>query len=536
MWNPINLLRGLTISKAERLQAIERGAATAKQGAVETFLRNWDSANNNRITQGHWAEKRDAKINEDIANELETIRSRSRYEIQNNGWVEGVMESMVTDIVGKNGPVLQISAPKGSQAELQRARQAEKIWNEWWANPDISGTNSGVDLLGVGIRSWFRSGEFFWHIVSSREDTAVKTRLQALSPERIVDPYTGKQSPLQSNGITFNENWRPISYTVSEGTPSENSYDDGYSTREIPARSMLHFFIQKEEGQSRGTPVLASVLNIIAQMRDFESDTMQAVRMAAMLAILLESDDTDAQVPPLTGSMDLERGMMTALPPGVTATQVNPQHPSSNFTAFTDHCLSEIFRPVGAPLMIAKLDSKEHSFSSARFDGQTYDRNIKSIQGVLDRKIMNKLLGIVFREAQLTRNIQLPANWSAKWVWPTRPHVDPGKEASANETLLKNGITSKAEWAAANGSDIDQVNAARERENLSPIPVFQQEINAQDKTAEAAQTAAQPQPEPEEPEEVARSESYLSSTILCDDEGKMYVAEGDKVTKVGNDD
>src|SRR5512133_150676 len=95
----------LVLANAVRVQEEERWAEEAQKGWA---LRRWESARTNRLNAGQWQGAYDESINADLGYDLPTLRARCHWELQNNIAVKGVVETYVTDLVGEDGPSLDI--------------------------------------------------------------------------------------------------------------------------------------------------------------------------------------------------------------------------------------------------------------------------------------------------------------------------------------------------------------------------------------------------------------------------------------------
>jgi capsid protein len=123
------------------------------------------------------------------------------------------------------------------------------------------------------------------------------------------------------------------------------------------------------------------------------------------------------------------------------------------------------------PLLMVRLDSSKHNYSSARLDTQTYNRMILGIQCWLSGTpnstgTLNRLVDLVAAEARFTdrRLRKRPAKVEYVWTWAPRPHVDPKKEADAEEMGLRNRTLSFAQALAARGRNLDTHIHALQRE------------------------------------------------------------------------
>ena len=421
-------------------------------------MRRWEAAKTDRLNEGHRKDAKNEDINQDIVLDLETLCKECAREIQNNAFVEGVVNTHVTDMVGHDGPILEVQSDNDTYNEL-----LEEAWSDWWADPDINGQLAGPELLSLWIRTLWTCGEFLVQIVSG--DRNESTKLNNIHPRRIAAPFEQTASfPL---GIEVNSTGRPLKYWIHDSVPGAFGVVSALSLepREVSAEEIIHGFRLLEAGQIRGVPWLAPALPSIADMHDYDLQVLDAARQAADFAITLYTDHPDAIFLDVNESTKVERRTIRTMPPGWKPMQVQGHQPSTGYVEYRSERLREIGRPVGMPLMTIRLDSSKHNFSSARFDNQNYMRSNITLQGWLERSTLNGLVDMVARESVLARRLpQAPERVRYVWTWPKPPNVDPSKEAKGEDIRLKNQTGTVTETVAARGKTLESHIATLKRE------------------------------------------------------------------------
>jgi capsid protein len=105
------------------------------------------------------------------------------------------------------------------------------------------------------------------------------------------------------------------------------------------------------------------------------------------------------------------------------------------------------------PFNIAAGNSSGYNYSSGRLDHQTYYKGVGIEQYECETVVLNHLFMAWLEEAWLVTDLlpQPPgrlAGWPHQWFWDGVLHVDPVKEAIAQQARLRNGTTTLAdEWA-----------------------------------------------------------------------------------------
>jgi lambda family phage portal protein len=450
--------------------------------------RRWDSAKTTRLNEGHWTEvTSNPQINADLESYLETLRDRSSFELANNPFIAGCVETHAISVVGANGPTTQIQSDSPLFNEW-----LEGWWAQWWAEPDINGVMSGPDFIRGWVRSEWWAGEDLTQITNDPSATTpLQLRIHALNPRRLLTPPREHGDASIALGIKRTNTGKPLTYYIQES--SEGTLLD---LRQVwvphDAKDIIHGFTMIEPGQARGIPLLANCLDDIACLRDCDEQVLDAVRAAADFAAILTTKHPDAKYIAVQEQADVERRTLTTAPPGWEVTQLKPEQPATNYVEYRHEKLRAIGRVAGLPLQMILLDSSGHNYSSARFDGKLFDRANEIRQRRYERPLM-RLIRLVEREARLVDPLApaAPPFWTAVHTWESPPHVDPVKESAAEAQLLANGTITYAHACSTHGNDWESVVEQRARE--------QQTLEAAGLPIPWASPA--PEPEPEEPEE-----------------------------------
>lgn len=120
--------------------------------------------------------------------------------------------------------------------------------------------------------------------------------------------------------------------------------------------------------------------------------------------------------------------------------------------------LTEIARCVTSTYGTLAGDFSGYNYASGRLDNQIYHKSILVDRNFWEIEVLNPLFRAWFREYLLIRGDNLPENGRAllarhTWFWDGFPHVDPSKEAAAQEKRLLNNTTTLAAECARDGRD-----------------------------------------------------------------------------------
>lgn len=435
--------------------------ADAHDPSKEDFnVRRWDASKTHRLNSGHWAQVTGQPINADLDGYLTTLRNRCAFEASTNENVAGVIETHVTDMVGENGPTLQVQSGSDTYND-----ELEEIWADWWAQPDLNGQLTGTEILDLDIWSLWINGEYLHQLVTDRSAKgAVKLRLLVIDVRRLLTApdRAGRSGWLM--GVQRDSNGKPKAYSIQKASQDLLGIDPtGFIVRD--ASSIDHGFRVLEAGQVRGVPWLATGLQAAADLKDVDQEVLDAIRQAANYSVAIEAPDSRTKGVVLNETTILERGTRWSLPPGYKAVQMKPEQPGTGYKEYRDERLRGIGRVANMPLMIIKLDAAGHNYSSARFEDKNYGRSISKGRAWIAGRSLNRFVGAVAQEATLARVLPVPPKRvKYAWTWPVRPSVDPIKEAMAVTQRLMNGSSTLQLECAEHNLDWEEVVAQRAKE------------------------------------------------------------------------
>ena len=109
------------------------------------------------------------------------------------------------------------------------------------------------------------------------------------------------------------------------------------------------------------------------------------------------------------------------------------------------------------PVNIAMCDSSKHNFASAKLDHMTYGDKIASVRAALSVKVLDRVFLKWLEEYAAVRGGigtgELAALRKTEWLFTERGNADVMKDASADNTRLGNGTTTRAALYAKDGRD-----------------------------------------------------------------------------------
>ena len=377
------------------------------------------------------------------------LRNRARYEVANNTYAKGIILTLANDAIG-NGPHLQAT---GENPALNTA--VEAAWADWCDAVRLA------DKLNTMRQAKATDGEAF--AVLHRYDGLpgpVKLGVRLVEAEQVATPMAALPvSPYYTDGIEFDDGFEPALYHVLKAHPTEIGFSAYQAADKLPARYVLHWFRQDRPGQFRGAPEIAPALPLFAQLRRYTLAVIAAAETAADFAAVIQTqapangEDAADAIP--FDTVELEARMATVLPAGATLGQIRAEQPATTYREFKAEILNEIARVLNMPLNIALCNSSAYNYASGRLDHQTYDRSIAVDRDTCETVVLTKCWAEWYAEARrvIPALRGAPAALPHQWMWQSRPHIDPSKEATGQETRLRNHTTTLAAEYAQSGKD-----------------------------------------------------------------------------------
>lgn len=463
-------------------QVVDSSQPATEDGDIN--VRRWDASYTDRLNAAQFERVTGRSINEDLVDRLPKLMQRCEYEASVNPIVYGIIDTHAIDIVGPTGPLWvtiprDVAAMKNNktlQAEFAEwSAAADELLSEWFAAPDLNGEMSGVEVLCQDIYHQWVSGNSLVQFTS--DSTAPKKTIQArwnpIHPCRVMNEAW--QHVMLDNGeyvtlgIHRTKYGRKLNYRVAVpdmfgGYRSISDYEL------VKASDMVHRYRAREAGQIVGVPVLAAALPVLADLRQYDKYVMEAAKLAASFGIVFEdkfdpTKNPGSQSRRPSGTTPVMRGgaaQVMHAPPNKEAIQIDPKQPHGRYVEFRSERLRDVGRAAQMPLLLVRLGAEEHSFASARFDAQIYQRSIRVFQQDIVRKY-GKSLDMVLREAELIGLLpRRPVPIEISAVFSPLPHVDPAKEAKAMEIELDKMVTTLPEvWREQGRRPEDAVNDIR---------------------------------------------------------------------------
>lgn len=374
---------GIKRIREEIIEAI-RGRANASR----QFNSKYDAAQDTFMNENHW--RWADELSPNSANTLavrKKLRSRSRYEVSNNGYLKGIVLSKSQDVVG-TGPRLQITDPRFSE---EQKLVIEKAYEKHQKRSKLR------RKLRQLTHAKMQDGEgFAVRIIDDQIQGPVKTTQKVIE----CDQFSHWTTPLKNDGSEIDgvriskRTGEPTHYYMLKQHPGENLYFDSnpLDGQWIKRKEVIHWF-RRDRPWHRGIPETIATLPLWALLRRYTLAVVQNAEIAADFTVLLQSMQGPAAVPfSSTGtpaqpyqsdpnnwfdSFPVDRGLMTVLPEGYDIKQLDPQQPVSAYDTFVNALIQEAARPLLVPRNMAIGNSGTYNMASGALDRQLYIATVR---------------------------------------------------------------------------------------------------------------------------------------------------------------
>ena len=415
-------------------------------GRFASWMRaRFDAAQTTKDNAKHWgaAEFLSADAEAD-SNVRKILRTRARYEVQNNSYARGIVKTLAEDTIG-TGPRLQMLLE-----DEETNRKIEHDFQMWAKKTHLPAKLRTIRMARC------QDGEAF--VLLARNPllkTNVTLDMQLIEADRVTDDEL-TVDPNCIDGVTFDQFGNPMSYKVLKKHPGgRDAFDMEFVT--IKAENMIHVFRQDRPEQHRGIPEITAALPLFAHLRRFTLAVVSAAEAAADFAGILYTDapaNGEADSVEAMDTIQLERNMLLTMPGGWKRSQVDPKQPVTTYGEFKREILNEIARCLSMPFNIAAGNSSGYNYASGRLDHQTYYKALKVDQSFMEAEVLDRILEPWLKEWNLATasGIDL-CDCRHVWFWDGQEHVDPSKEATAQQKRLESCTTNLAIEYAKQGRD-----------------------------------------------------------------------------------
>ena len=216
------------------------------------------------------------------------LRERARFMDENNPVVTAILDELVVNVVGARGIMIE-PQPLNFKGEVD-VKFSEEIsaWLELFSlNQNIDAETTRSETEQLCCRTWLRDGEVFGRAYMGHHSdvtypTSTPYAIQPFEPDfipsHINEPERGVYEGIQRNRLGQAQN-----YLIQKDAL-------GFEFVEVAAQYMSHLKYSRRLHQNRGVTILHSVLDLIADIDDYDQSERISAQIASRFAYFIKRD------------------------------------------------------------------------------------------------------------------------------------------------------------------------------------------------------------------------------------------------------
>ena len=411
-------------------------------------------------------------LNASILSSASISARRADYYARNNPWVASAVSSLVGNAIGTG------IKPR-SRHPVPAVRDAmHALWERWTDRADAAGLADYYGMQALAVRAMVEGGESFARLRSRMPEDGlpVPFQLELIDREQVpLERFADLGNSRVRAGIEFDAIGRRVAYHVlptRPGDPFAPLPVNGFQTRRIDARDVIHLFQPIAAGQLRGITWLAPVLLRLHELDQFEDAALVKAKVSALFTGFIR--DPDGHVAGLSGDSavngvlqtGMEPGSLINLPPGADIAFSTPAE-FKDYNGFVKGHLRAVAAGLGVPYENLSGDLEGVTYSSIRAGLVEFRRRIEQLQHnvivfqfcrpVWERFVTLAVLSGALPAHDFESN---PTPYlSCDWLPPRFDYVDPAKDVKAEIEAINAGLKSRSQTIAERGYDAEQIDA-----------------------------------------------------------------------------
>ncbi len=423
--------------------------------------------------------------NNGVLSNLVTLRDRSRAATRNNGFAFGIIDTLVSNLIGTGIKPL----PRTPDATLRKLIM--DLWNAW---VDVSATNGVLGWYGQQrqiTRSWLEGGECFARLRPRlpEDNLPVPLQIQVIEPEfcpHFHNVFNGANRVRA--GIEFNRIGQRVAYYVYPERPGDPQEMDTARLQRLLAEEIIHVFDEERPGQLRGLPKLTRALIVLNELDKYDDATLLRQQIGNLFAGFVKKTPSTISpaLDPLTGltretteddkpMVSLEAGIMQELGTDEDVTFADPPDPPNSYGDFVRQQLIRAGTSSGVPYEVLTGDLSKLNDRTVRVVLTEFRRKIQSMQHeIIAQQLCRRVWYAWFQAAVDSRALPIsPAAYAADpeqfaqvaWTPHKWEYINPVQDIEAQKEAIRNGLTSRSAIVSSNGDDPETIDEEQAADN-----------------------------------------------------------------------
>lgn len=376
------------------------------------------------------------------------LMRKSRYFYKNSPFVRGLIERLVTYVVGTG----LVPIPETSSEPFNTKAMEE--WMEWCKRCDLQNNHHMATLQGVIFRGQLIDGD---HFTLNTHGRSGRPRIQLIESHQIGADYDHGDRLIE--GVELDEYGRPVVYRYRNETPVHWIADPGFDS--IDAEDLIAHFTPLRAGQVRGEPILSSAVNTVHDVDDILALEKAAVKDASSKTDVIKTIDGElnrAQGDYIGSSLktstgdDLEKYYTSIFSPEAKVLRQGddykpyiPQRPSNAWQGFMDFLAQTVCLSIGMPASV--LLQMKVGGADTRRDLAVAQRVIERYQQALSQQLQRVYNYWIEFEVEAGYLSGAPKDFKkCSWQYPKELTADAGRDAAQEREDIKGGLLSLREY------------------------------------------------------------------------------------------
>lgn len=453
-------------------------------------------ANTSKTSTRGWSVQ-SASFKEDIEENVDVLRKRTRSIYYGGGIGAGAIKGVVTSVIGSglkpkigiDYELLGMTREEAKEWEA-KAKREFALWAES-TNADAERVDNFYELQELAFLAHLMSGDVFALLPrKKRVNWPYQTTVKLIEADRVVTPIERLNSDDKViNGVEVDKTGEVVAFWIANNFPKYGfvSESDCVRVEKYGKRSgrnnALHIMIRERPEQRRGVPFLSLILPNLKQLERYTNAELMAAVINAYYSVFIESEQEQVSASDLSPleyreddyeddyeddtdyDVKLGNGTVNYLRPGEKVSETKPGRPNTAFEGF----VKAIARQMGAALEIpyeVLLKNFQASYSASRAAQLEANKMYRKKRERFAQDFCQPVYEEWLAEAVATGRLYAPgffedplvrkAYSKVEWNGPTQGQLDPLKETKAAILKIDNGLsTGEKEAMELTGTDFE---------------------------------------------------------------------------------
>lgn len=439
------------------------------------------------------------------------MRAWARMLVRDNAYAWGVVDTIVSSVVGENG-IVTMSATGDDGLDERR----DQLWKAWCQVADINGELDWVEIQRLAVREMVEAGECLIHfrsvpLVHNGIRRPIPLAVELIDADRFAterDTLRQRKDGIKiERGIEYDAEGRVLAYHVHKDHPSEQWRME---IERLPAANVQHLYRKDRIGQGRGVSWFAPVVTWLRDLGVYLENEMVASAVSACYTAAVKTTSPMDPLATATGEDTsdsdgnryefMQPGMIMHLMPDEDIEFGQPGRPNASAGPWINLILRGIAVGTGLSFETVSRDYSQTNYSSNRASQLEDRRRFRAWQRMVKNDLTNPAW-MRFAEAAtmvpgspfpdlatlLEEGMQaVPIDCLATgWEW-----VDPTKEQAASAASIESNLSTLRDELGARGKHWREV--LRQRAIETEVMTGQGITFTTDETAVAAEAENEP--------------------------------------------